>query len=353
MSTADQLRLAGREHSSRCLRMCRSWGCRLGPVVRPRLTADRRDASDGRPADASARAPGSAGEVRALLLRRRRDSGTAGAEDLHNVWHEASTAGQRCTRHGQFDNWGSSIDRASQSARGRWFDRWREQSQRVRDRDAALLRGAFRDPPDQARRTVRAGGHPSRRSGARPVLRHPDRWPRLRLARPRVRRHRDQSRVRADGQAPDRPRRQPIVAPKRASRASRRTADNRRPARRVTSRQALLDAEFLHAWREQMECAPPPPTFERGSLRALVGREPNVGGDQGRHVALSRPGRLPRWEDLAEVPYEVRPRVPTAPGAPWRSRSVNAHPHTLHPCGLLDEHLIAERRRNAHGHRSA
>lgn len=112
-------------------------------------------------------------------------------------------------------------------------------------------------------------------------------------------------------------------------------------------RQALLDASFEYAWREQMDDVPPARTFERAGLHALVSRDPVIAADERWHVSGSRPGRAPRWEDLADPAHELRPGVPIASAIPLPSQRVNVHPDTLHAWELRDEYLIAEWRRNA------
>ena len=107
---------------------------------------------------------------------------------------------------------------------------------------------------------------------------------------------------------------------------------------------------FLEAWAAQFGDVPAPRAYQRrDGLTALVGREPVVDGDERWHISLSGPGRVPRWEELADAAHELRPGVPMAVGIPPRSWWLNVHPHTLHLWELRDAHLIAEWHRNARG----
>jgi hypothetical protein len=113
-----------------------------------------------------------------------------------------------------------------------------------------------------------------------------------------------------------------------------------------------MPESFNEAWRKQYPAdVPPPDAFEKGGLRALIGREPVVKGDPRWHISLSGPDRIPTWEELVAAAHDLRPGVVFCIPMPPRSFWVNVHPHVLHLWEVQDPHLVAEWRRNARGDR--
>ena len=110
-----------------------------------------------------------------------------------------------------------------------------------------------------------------------------------------------------------------------------------------------MPEHFIEQWNAMNAPVDPPAAFERGELRALVGREPVVKDDWRWHISLSCPDRVPSWEELANACHELRPGVTFVIGIPPRSFWLNIHPHTLHVWESHDPHLEAEWRRNARG----
>lgn len=114
-----------------------------------------------------------------------------------------------------------------------------------------------------------------------------------------------------------------------------------------------MPESFARQWRAQYADVdvPVPRVFEKGGLRALVGREPVVDGDWRWHVSVSGPGRIPTWEELVTAAHELRPGVVFCVPMPPRTWWLNVHEHVLHAWETRDEHLVAEWRRSARGDR--
>jgi hypothetical protein len=108
---------------------------------------------------------------------------------------------------------------------------------------------------------------------------------------------------------------------------------------------------FEKAWRARMgDDSPPPVAWQRGPIRALVGREVWRDGTTRWHISVSGPGRVPTWDELVEAAHALRPGVPFTMGVPPRSWWMNVHPHVLHMWESRDRGLIDEWQTNAQGH---
>ena len=109
-------------------------------------------------------------------------------------------------------------------------------------------------------------------------------------------------------------------------------------------------AGYAEAWREAMgEDSPPPDAWQRGSIRALVGREVWRDGTTRWHISVSGPGRCPTWDELVKAAHELRPGVPFCMGVPPETWWLNVHPHVLHMWETNDPGLIEQWRDNARG----
>jgi hypothetical protein len=109
------------------------------------------------------------------------------------------------------------------------------------------------------------------------------------------------------------------------------------------------NSAFEQAWRQQYgEAAAVPQRYIVGpsdepAVNALVNREPvDVAGEDLRwHISISRPDRLPSWDDCVAAAHELRPGVCFSIGIPPRSWWINVHPYVLHLFETRDPHLVA------------
>jgi hypothetical protein len=110
--------------------------------------------------------------------------------------------------------------------------------------------------------------------------------------------------------------------------------------------------QFERLWLRNMGAGVPSPRMlEKGALRALLGREPvDTNADDWRwHVSMSRPDRVPNWDELVSAAHELRPGVVFVIGVPPRSWWLNVHPHTLHLWESRDQNLVAQWRSERRG----
>ena len=107
---------------------------------------------------------------------------------------------------------------------------------------------------------------------------------------------------------------------------------------------------FLKVWNEQMRGVPAPAAYECGELMALVGREPLGEDDRRWHISISRPDRVPSWDEMVSAVHELRPGVVFAIGIPPRSWWINVHEHTLHLWELHDDALVDQWRSERMNH---
>lgn len=110
-----------------------------------------------------------------------------------------------------------------------------------------------------------------------------------------------------------------------------------------------LPAEFYRMWKAEFGDVAAPDVFERGPVRAIVGREPVTEGDLRWHVSVSRPDRLPLWDDLVTAAHDLRPGVVFVVGVPPRSWWINVHKYTLHMWEVRDPFLIEQWRSERRG----
>jgi hypothetical protein len=108
-------------------------------------------------------------------------------------------------------------------------------------------------------------------------------------------------------------------------------------------------------WAQQCPGVPVPRVFERGDMRALVGREP-VGPDDDDadprwHISLARSDRLPTWQELVDAAHALRPGVVFCVPLPPRSWWLNVHEYTLHLWELGDLNLVNQWRSESRGDR--
>jgi hypothetical protein len=114
-------------------------------------------------------------------------------------------------------------------------------------------------------------------------------------------------------------------------------------------RESPLSPEEKATWARIPRAGPEPRRYLNGDLFALMAREPLRGSRPRWHISVSRPTRLPTWDELVEAAHALRPGVPFAIGVPPRSWWINVHPHCLHLWELDDSALIAQWRSEARG----
>jgi hypothetical protein len=125
-----------------------------------------------------------------------------------------------------------------------------------------------------------------------------------------------------------------------------------RPLRESGWRPIPLGADYARFWRAANgEDSTRPKMWQRGPVRALVGREMWRDGTTRWHISVSCEDRVPSWEELVQAAHDVRPGVAFTMGVPPRTWWMNAHPHVLHLWESRDEGLIDEWRQNAQGHK--
>lgn len=116
-------------------------------------------------------------------------------------------------------------------------------------------------------------------------------------------------------------------------------------------------AVFGQIWRQQNgDDVPPPQRYVIGPsdeplVNALVGREPVAEGDLRWHISISRPDRLPSWEDCVAAAHELRPGICFSIAVPPRSWWINVHPFVLHLYETRDPHLVEMFRGESRGDR--
>lgn len=108
------------------------------------------------------------------------------------------------------------------------------------------------------------------------------------------------------------------------------------------------DPTFLAMWESVPDAAPI--MWQKGPVRALVGREVWRDGSTRWHISCSCEDRVPSWEELVTVAHELRPNVPFCMGVPPRAWWMNVHPNVLHLWETRDEGLVQQWRDNAQGH---
>lgn len=96
--------------------------------------------------------------------------------------------------------------------------------------------------------------------------------------------------------------------------------------------------------------SPPPIMWQKGPVRALVGREVWRDESVRWHISASCEDRVPTWEELVTAAHELRPGVPFCMGVPPRTWWMNVHPNVLHLWETRDAGLIEQWRDNARGH---
>jgi hypothetical protein len=122
----------------------------------------------------------------------------------------------------------------------------------------------------------------------------------------------------------------------------------------VSSGWDQVDApQIVELWAEQYPGVEPPTLYRRGMLQALVGREPvdPDGVDVRWHISISRPDRLPSWDDVVSAAHDLRPGVVFVIGVPPRSWWVNIHRYTLHLYETRDAMLVEQWRAEGRGDR--
>lgn len=106
-------------------------------------------------------------------------------------------------------------------------------------------------------------------------------------------------------------------------------------------------AALAETWREIMGSNPPVPApvvYTKGSLEALMGREP-IGPDQANledlrwHISVRGPKRVPTWQELVRAAHELRPGVVFCVPMPPRTWWLNVHEHVLHLWEIRDPNL--------------
>lgn len=122
--------------------------------------------------------------------------------------------------------------------------------------------------------------------------------------------------------------------------------------RHATGWTKLPDApSFVEMWQAQASAdSPPPIMWQKGHVRALVGREVWRDGTTRWHISASCEDRVPNWEELVMAAHDLRPGVPFCMGVPPRLWWMNVHPNVLHLWETRDDGLIEEWRANAQGH---
>jgi hypothetical protein len=83
--------------------------------------------------------------------------------------------------------------------------------------------------------------------------------------------------------------------------------------------------------------------LRKGSkIRAIISAAFELDGRKWVHLSISRPDRLPTWEELRKAKDELLGDVEAYMVIPPRARYVNLHPHVLHlftcataPAGVL------------------
>lgn len=112
-------------------------------------------------------------------------------------------------------------------------------------------------------------------------------------------------------------------------------------------------ARIKDVWATQMPGAPTPDIYKKEMATAIVGREP-VGPDYDDpdprwHISVSRPDRVPTWEEMVAAAHELRPGVCFVIGVPPKSWWLNVHPNCLHLWELRDTNLINQWRSERRG----
>lgn len=110
------------------------------------------------------------------------------------------------------------------------------------------------------------------------------------------------------------------------------------------------DPTLLAMWAAQTPGDPAPIMWQKGPVRALVGREVWRDGSTRWHISASCEDRVPNWEELVAAAHDLRPGVPFCMGVPPRSWWLNVHPHVLHLWETRDAGLVEQWRDNAQGH---
>lgn len=111
------------------------------------------------------------------------------------------------------------------------------------------------------------------------------------------------------------------------------------------------NAAYVALWAAHNPGSPAPVMWQKGPVRALVGRETwAYDGSTRWHISASCEDRVPTWDELVTVAHDLRPGVAFCMGVPPRSWWLNVHPNVLHLWETRDDGLIAEWRANAQGH---